>query len=256
MKEDVFHLHFSVYQKMRHLKDRSFGCLFFDWAILPGRSVFIMQANIQQAGQKPERKRLVEGRARKLVMTAMLSAVSLVLMFVEFPIPALIPSFIKMDISELPALVGSFSLGPVAGIVICLLKNLLHILIKGTSSAGVGELCNFLLGVCFVVPAGLIYKYRHGRKGAIIGCFVGAAIMAVLSVPVNYFITYPAYVKFYGLPLEAIIGMYKAILPSVDSLLECLTIFNLPFTFVKGLLDAAITILVYKRISPFIKGRG
>jgi riboflavin transporter FmnP len=176
-------------------------------------------------------------------------------MFIEFPIPALIPSFVKMDISDLPALIASFSLGPVAGAVVCLLKNVLHIVIKGTSSACVGELCNFLLGVCFVVPAGLIYQKMHGRKGALIGCLVGAVVMAALSVPLNYFVTYPAYVKYYGMPLEAIIGMYQAILPSVKGLLGCLVIFNLPFTFVKGLIDAVLTFLIYKRISPFIKGK-
>jgi riboflavin transporter FmnP len=200
------------------------------------------------------RKKLA-GKTRKMVMTAMLSAVAFLLMFIEFPIPALIPSFVKMDISDLPALIASFSLGPVAGAVVCLLKNVLHIVIKGTSSACVGELCNFLLGVCFVVPAGLIYQKMHGRKGALIGCLVGAVVMAALSVPLNYFVTYPAYVKYYGMPLEAIIGMYQAILPSVKGLLGCLVIFNLPFTFVKGLIDAVLTFLIYKRISPFIKGK-
>jgi riboflavin transporter FmnP len=203
---------------------------------------------------------------RKLVMTAMLSAVATVLMFIEVPIPALIPSFVKMDISDLPALIGTFSMGPIAGVVISLLKNVLHIAIKGTSSAGVGELCNFLLGCFFVVPAGLIYKAmkgdptaedakKKGRIAALVGCVSGALIMALASVPLNYFVTYPAYVKFYGMPLEAIIGMYQAILPSVKSLIGCLVIFNLPFTFVKGLLDAVITFLIYKRISPFIKGK-
>ena len=195
------------------------------------------------------------GNPRKLVMTAMLSAIAFLLMFVEFPIPALIPSFVKMDFSELPALIATFSLGPVSGVVVCLLKNVLHILIKGTSSAGVGELGNFLLGVCLVVPAGLIYKKEHGRKGALIACLVGAAAMGILSVPINYFITYPAYVKFYGLPLDAIIAMYQQILPSAKGLLSCLVIFNMPFTFVKGLCDAVLTFLVYKRISPFLKGK-
>ena len=200
------------------------------------------------------RQRKLTGNPRKIVMTAMLSAIAFLLMFVEFPIPALIPAFVKMDFSELPALIATFSLGPVSGVVVCLLKNVLHILIKGTSSACVGELGNFLLGVCLVVPAGLIYKKEHGRKGALIACLVGAAAMGLLSVPINYFITYPAYVKFYGLPLDAIIGMYQQILPSANGLLGCLVIFNLPFTFVKGLCDAILTFLVYKRISPFLKG--
>lgn len=198
-------------------------------------------------------------------MTAMLSAVAFALMYIEVPIPALIPSFVKMDISDLPALVGSFSMGPVAGVVISLLKNLLHIAIKGTSSAGVGELCNFLLGCFFVVPAGLIYNgmksdpaavdaKRKGRRAALIGSLVGAVAMGVLSVPLNYFVTYPIYANLFG-GMDKIIGAYQAILPSVKSLLQCLVIFNMPFTFVKGILDALICFLVYKRISPFIKGK-
>lgn len=192
---------------------------------------------------------------RSLVVTAMLSAVAFVLMFIEFPIPMLIPSFVKMDISDLPALLGSFALGPVYGIVIEFLKNLLHIIFKGTSSAYIGELFNFLCGSFLCVAAGLIYYLKRNRKGAVLGCLIGCAIMAILSVPLNYFLVYPAYVVCYGMPMEAIIGMYQAILPSADSLIKCLVIFNLPFTFCKGLLDAVLCFLIYKPLSPLLHGR-
>ena len=175
---------------------------------------------------------------RNLTVAAMLSAVAFILMFIEFPIPMLIPSFVKMDFSDLPALLGAFALGPVYGVVISFMKNLLHIVIKGTSTACVGELCNFMLGAVFSAVAGFIYKHRKSRKTAILGAIAGAAAMAVFSVPSNYFITYPAYVEFYHMPLEAILGMYQAILPSANSLIKCLVIFNMPFTLVKGLLDA------------------
>lgn len=189
-----------------------------------------------------------------LVVAAMLSAVAFILFFIEFPIPALIPEFVKMDFSDLPALLGAFALGPVYGVVISFMKNLLHIVVKGTSTACVGELCNFMLGAAFSFSAGLIYKKHKSRKGALIGALVGAAIMALISVPSNFFITYPAYVKFYGMPLEVIIGMYQAILPSADSLLKCLVIFNMPFTFVKGILDVALCFLIYKPLSPILHG--
>ncbi len=192
---------------------------------------------------------------RSLAVTAMLSAVAFVLMFIEIPIPMLIPSFVKMDISDLPALLGAFSLGPVYGVVIELLKNLLHIIFKGTSSAFVGELFNFTMGAVFALAAGLIYHFKKDRKGAVIGSLVGCAVMAVLSVPFNYFLVYPAYEVFYGMPMEAIIGAYQVILPSVDGLLECLLIFNLPFTFCKGLIDAIICFLIYKPLSPLLHGR-
>ena len=190
-----------------------------------------------------------------LTIAAMLSAVAFILMFIEFPIPMLIPAFIKMDFSDLPALLGAFALGPVYGVIISFMKNLLHIVIKGTSTACVGELSNFILGAIFSAVAGYIYKHHKSRKTAIIGAVAGAVAMGVLSVPSNYFVVYPAYVQFYHMPLEAILGMYQAILPSADSLIKCLIIFNLPFTLVKGLLDAVLCMLIYKPLSPILHGR-
>ena len=190
-----------------------------------------------------------------LTVAAMLSAVAFILMFIEFPLPMLIPSFVKMDFSDLPALLGAFALGPVYGVVISFMKNLLHIIIKGTSTACVGELCNFMLGAVFSAVAGFVYKRSKTRRSALIGAGLGAVIMAVVSVPYNYFIVYPAYVVLYHLPLDAIIGMYQAINPSVDGLLACLLTFNLPFTLFKGLLDAALCFLIYKPLSPILHGR-
>ena len=191
-----------------------------------------------------------------LTVAAMLSAVAFILMFIEFPIPMLIPAFIKMDFSDLPALLGAFALGPVYGVIISFMKNLLHIVIKGTSTACVGELSNFILGAIFSAVAGYLYKHHKSRKTAIIGAVAGAVAMGVLSVPSNYFVVYPAYVQFYHMPLEAILGMYQAILPSADSLIKCLILFNLPFTLVKGLLDAVLCmLLIYKPLSPILHGR-
>ena len=191
-------------------------------------------------------------RTHKLTVTAMLSAVAFILMFIEFPIPALIPSFVKLDISDLPELLAAFSLGPVYGVAVTFLKNLLHIVFKGTSSAYVGELCNFLLGAVFSLVAGFIYQRKKSRKSALIGAIIGAVLMAIVSVPMNYYVVYPAYVVCYGMPLEAIIGMYQAILPSADSLIKCLTIFNMPFTFCKGMLDVLLCFLIYKPLSPLL----
>ena len=128
---------------------------------------------------------------RNLTVAAMLSAVAFILMFIEFPLPMLIPSFVKMDFSDLPALLGAFALGPVYGVIISFMKNLLHVVIKGTSTALVGELCNFMLGAVFSALAGYLYKHHKSRKNAIIGAVAGAVAMALFSVPSNYFITYP-----------------------------------------------------------------
>jgi len=185
-------------------------------------------------------------RTHKIAVTAMLSAVATILMALDFPIPFLIPTFVKMDFSELPALLAAFSLGPVSGAVVCLVKNLVNLTMSSTN--GVGELCNFLLGICFVIPAGLIYRYKKTRAGALIGALVGAVVMALCSVPVNYFISYPFYTVF--MPLDVIIGMYQELIPSVDGLMACLVIFNAPFTLLKGLLDMALAFLIYKPLSP------
>ena len=187
---------------------------------------------------------------RKLTVTAMLSAVATVLMFFSFNVP-LMPSFIKLDLSELPALIASFSMGPVAGAVVCLIKNLVHLLV--TTTGGVGELSNFLLGCCFVVPAGIVYQRKQNLAGAVIGSISGSAAMAVLSVFTNYFVVYPIYTAF--LPMETIMGMYQAINPNVETLWQALLLFNMPFTFIKGLCSVVITLLIYKGIAPVLQGR-
>lgn len=188
---------------------------------------------------------------RKIAISAIMGAVAAVLMFLSFSLP-IIPSFIKLDFSELPALIASFAIGPLCGAAVCFVKNLINLFF--TTTAGVGELCNFLLGVAFVVPAGLVYQKMKTRKGALIASLIGAAAMAIFSLPLNYFVTYPAYVVFYGLPMEGIMAMYQAINPHTETLFQALLWFNVPFTFAKGLCDVALTFLVYKRLSPIIRG--
>ena len=196
-----------------------------------------------------------KNRTHHIAVAAMLTAIAFILQFIEFSIP-LMPAFVKLDISDLPALLGTFSLGPVYGVAIQLVKNLIHL--PFGSSAGVGELSNFLLGAVFVFVAGLIYKRHKSRKSALIGSIVGAIAMAAVSLPLNYFLVYPAYVAIYGMPLDAIIGMYQEILGSVaqiptqNALLNCLLVFNVPFTLCKGILDVALCFLIYKPLSPLL----
>jgi riboflavin transporter FmnP len=189
-------------------------------------------------------------KTHRVTVTAMLAAVATVLMFIDFSVPFM-PSFIKMDISELPALLASFSLGPWYGVAVCLVKNLINCL--RTSTGCVGELSNFLLGAVFTYCAGIIYQRFHNhksRKGALIGSIVGAAAMALLSVPLNYYLIYPVYSKL--MPIDVIVGMYQAIRPSTDGLMDCLVTFNMPFTFVKGILDVVLCFLIYKPLSPLL----
>ena len=188
---------------------------------------------------------------RKMTVTAMLSAIAFVLMFLDTAVP-IMPSFIKLDLSELPALIATFALGPVCGVIVCLIKNLLHLLI--TTTGGVGELSNFILGAAFVLPAGLIYQHKKTKKNAIIGAIVGALAMAIISFPSNLFIVYPVYYNF--MPKDVIIAAYQALVPfaNIDSIAKCLLLFNVPFTFVKGLISAIITILIYQPLRPLLKG--
>lgn len=190
---------------------------------------------------------------RPLAVTAMLSAVGCVLMMLDFPLPMLIPSFVKMDVSELPALLASFSLGPVYGVTVCLVKNILAALFHG-STGGIGEVCNFLIGAVFTGVAGALYKHRKNRRNAVVASLVGAAAMALVSVPVNYFISYPVYAAMFG-GIDAILAAYQELRPGTDGLLECLLVFNMPFTFVKGLIDVALCFLIYKPLSPILHGR-
>ena len=191
-------------------------------------------------------------KTRKLVGTAMLSAVGAKLMYIGIKLPFM-PSFITLDMADLPALIGSFAYGPARGAVICVLKNLLHLLIQGSQTGGVGEISNALLGIFFVVPAGLIYSKIKSKKGAFIGALVGAVAMAVMSIFSNYYFVYPVYTNF--MPMEAIIAAYSAINPKVTNLWQALIMFNMPFTFMKGMISLAISMLIYKPLSPILKGK-
>lgn len=182
----------------------------------------------------------------------MLTAVGVVLQYLEISIP-IVPSFIKLDFSDLPELIGAFAYGPVAGVIICLLRNLIHMAVS--QSGFVGELSNFILGAVFAVTAGLIYKKIKTKKGAFISGLTGAAVMAAVSLASNYFLIYPLYYSVLGMPETAILDMYQAILPSVDSIFQALLIFNVPFTFVKGLICVLIAMLIYKPLSPLLKGK-
>ncbi len=185
---------------------------------------------------------------KKLTATAMFSAIAFILMYLEISIP-LMPSFIKLDVSDLPALLGSFIYGPLCGAAICLIKNILHLF--ASSSFGVGEISNLILGIAFVWPAGMIYKQWKNRKGALVASLTGAVVMSVLSIISNYFFVYPVYYNF--MPKESILGAYQAIFPGVHSIFQALLVFNVPFTFIKGMICVVITWLIYIPISPLLR---
>lgn len=187
---------------------------------------------------------------RKIAMTAVMAAAASVLMFISFKLPFM-PSFISLDFSELPALLAAFTMGPLSGMAVCLVKNLVNL--TQSMTGGVGELSNFIIGSAFVIPAGLIYRRRRSFGGAAAGALLGAALMAVLGLFSNYYIVYPIYTNI--MSMEAILGMYRAINPGIENLWQALLVFNVPFTFCKGLISAVVTLAVYKKLEPVINGR-
>ena len=189
---------------------------------------------------------------RMLVSCAVGAAISFVLMLLDFSLP-IAPAFIKLDLSDLPALILAFSFGPFAGLLTELVKNLLHLLV--TTTAGVGELSNFLLGCAFVVPAGLIYQRKKSRKMALLAMLAGTVCYSLVGIFSNYFIMFPFYTKVSGIPMEAIIGMCQKVLPFVDNQWKVILLSVTPFNILKGLLVSLVTFLIYKRISPLLRGR-
>ena len=203
---------------------------------------------INTAAQTTDRKD-ASISTRVVAGAGMLAAAACVLQYLEFPIP-LMPPFIKFDFSDLPALVGAFAYGPVAGILIELVKNLIHC--AASQSFTVGELSNFILGAAFTFTAGLVYKRKKNKKTALIGGVLGAVIMGLVSLPSNYFVVYPFYYNF--MSEEVVFAAYQKILPSMTSILQSLLVFNLPFTIIKGLICVLVTMAIYKPLSRILKG--
>ena len=194
----------------------------------------------------------MKSNLRKWIACAMFSAIAVILMFFfEFALPFL-PPYLKVDFGELPALISAFTLGPQWGVLVCLLKNL--VCLTTSATGGVGELANFIIGAVFVFVAGFIYKRNKKKSTAVAGCITGTVLASIISFFVNFYITYPFY-SAVMMPYDVIVGMYSAICPWADTLVKGLIVFNLPLTFVKDLIISAVTIVVYKKISPVIKGK-
>ena len=198
-----------------------------------------------KADSKAARKIMI----RRIAATAILTAMAVLLMYLEIPLPFM-PVFLKFDFAELPALIGAFALGPVWAVVIELLKNLIHLPV--TQTMGIGELSNFVTGVIYVVTAGLIYKKIRTRKGAAISMVASTIVLAVIAIPVNAFITLPLYASAMGFSTEAIIGMCTEVNPLVKDKLSLLLAVFVPFNLFKGIVVGLITFFVYKPISKLI----
>ncbi len=200
-----------------------------------------------------------QNRHRILLITrvGVLAAMAIVLSFLEsslvIPVLPFFPNFLKLDIGDLPALLAAFAFGPLAGVLIELIKNAAHLF--GSFTSGIGELANFVIGSAFVGTAGFLYRFRKTRGAAFLGMALGTVVMTAVACAANYFFLLPLYINALGFPLEAIIGAANAagntLVKDMGTLL--LYVF-VPFNLVKGLLVSVLTGLVYKRVSPLLHG--
>ena len=191
---------------------------------------------------------------RKVAMIGMFSAISMILMLFEVPLP-FAPPFYKLDLSELPVLIGGFAFGPAAAVMIEFAKILLKLFVKGTSTAFVGELANFAVGCSFVLPASIVYLFWKKKKGAITGCITGTLVLALFGSMFNAVYLLPAFSKLYGMPLDTILGMGSAVNPlmtegSMISFVVCCVV---PINLIKGTVVSLLTMLIYKPLSPILK---
>ena len=189
---------------------------------------------------------------KKIAMIGMFSAIAAILMIFEFTLP-FAPFFYKLDFSELPVLIGTFAFGPVAGVMIEFCKILLKLLFKGTTTAFVGDLANFVVGCSFVLPASIIYMYRKTKKTAVISAVTGTLCMTIFGTALNAIYLLPKFAQIYGMPLDVIIGMGTTINPAITGVTSMVIFAVAPLNILKGTSVSVITILIYKKLSPILK---
>lgn len=216
--------------------------------------VFLISYQAERIINKMDnREKRQDFKIRRMTIIAMLSAIALILNLFDFPL-WFAPNFYKLDFSELPALIGAFALGPIAGTLIEAIKILLNIVINGTTSAFVGEIANFVVGCSLVVPAAVVYYHNRTRKGAVIGMISGTVINLVVACLMNAYVLLPVFAGlFFGADsVEPIIEMGT----KVNSLITNLPTFCLfavaPFNLLKALIVSAVTVVIYKPISRVI----
>ena len=187
---------------------------------------------------------------KTMAKVSILAAIAFILMEFDFPIPFIAPPFDKLEFSEVAVLIGGFAMGPLPGVAVVVIKNLVHML--GTSTACVGEMADIIMSSCFIIPASLIYRRRKDRKSAVLSMAVGTVLMTIAGVLVNYFILIPAYQTLMNLPLEVIVGMGTKVWSYIDNTVKLVIFITAPFNILKGAVLSVVTYLLYKRVSPLL----
>lgn len=222
--------------------------MFLLMCLLVFAGIFVVALLLEKLWLKPEK----QSPARRVAYVGIFAAIAAVLMYLEFPLP-FAPAFYEIDFSEIPVLICSFSLGPVAGVVCEFLKVVLKLFLKGTSTAFVGDLANFVVGCALILPASVVYFANKTKKGAVIGMAVGTACITVVGSLFNAVYLIPAFSVLYDTPLDVIIGMGTKINPGITSVNTLVLFAVAPFNLLKGVVDSIITFLLYKHIERLLR---
>jgi riboflavin transporter FmnP len=189
--------------------------------------------------------------ARGIAQIGIISAISTVLMLFDIPL-WFAPSFYTIDLSDIPILIGSFAVGPLAGVMMELIKNLIHLVLSGTTTGGIGEFANFLIGCSLVLPSAVIYHRGKSKKQAVIGLAAGTVCITVIACTLNAYVLLPVYASAFHMPLEALVAIGTKVNPSIKDLTTFILLAVAPFNILKGVMASVITLLLYKKVSPIL----
>ena len=211
-------------------------------------AIFAVAMALERLWLKPEK----QSPARRTAYIGIFAAIAAVLVYFEFPLP-FAPAFYELDFSFVPELICAFALGPVAGVVCALVKELLKLLLRGTATAFVGDLSNFVMGCSFILPASVIYFAKKSRRSAVVGMAVGTVVLTVFGSVFNAFYLLPAFSALYGMPLEAIVGMGTKVNAAITDVSTLVMFAVVPFNLLKGVLVSLITFLLYQHIERLLR---
>ncbi len=217
-------------------------------------ALFLAALFLEKVAQKKNGLQEPVFNTRKIAMVGMFSAIAMILMLFEFPLP-FAPGFYELDFSELPILVGTFAFGPTAGVLMEFVKILLKLIKKGTSTAFVGDLANFVVGCSFILPASLVYAFRKNKKSAIAACITGTLVMTVFGTAFNAVYLLPTFAEMFHMSMDELIAMGAEVNPLMTegSLLSFVAVCVAPMNLIKGVGVSLVTMLIYKPLSPIIK---
>ena len=220
--------------------------------MIPYEDSKLTQVTYKRKGEKIMEQKKTKIGIRKMTKIALLAAIAALLMWFEIPLP-FAPPFYKIDLGDVPAMIGTFSMGPVAGVLIQMIKILLKLLMKGSTTLGVGDVASFVIGCAFCLPAGLIYRKKKNRAGAFIGMAIGTVVMTAFGAFLNAFVLLPAYATAFDVPMEDLISLGSAANASITDLFTFVMLAVVPFNLLKGIIVSIVVLLIYKKVRVLLK---